>query len=95
MLIQPVLVAGSTHCDLCGFGLTWLFTWDSVLAIPARSDTVRTLQSEARSQGEALEGFAKTRVALAERMTPAQFAEAQRLAREWKPKTWDELKQGL
>jgi len=72
-----------------------LINWDSVLAIPARSDTVRTLQSEARSQGEALEGFAKTRVALAERMTPAQFAEAQRLAREWKPKTWDELKQGL
>ena len=48
-----------------------------------------------RSQGEALESFAKTRVALAERMTPAQIAEAQRLAREWKPKTWDELKSGL
>jgi len=48
-----------------------------------------------RSQGEDLEKFAKTRVALAERMTPSQIAEAQRLAREWKPKTWDELKQGL
>ena len=59
------------------------------------SGTVRVLQSEARSQGEALESFAKTRVALAERMTPAQIAEAQRLAREWKPKTWEELKQEL
>jgi len=48
-----------------------------------------------RSQGEDLEKFAKTRVALAERMTPSQIAEAQRLAREWKAKTWDELKQGL
>jgi hypothetical protein len=25
-------------------------------------------------------------------MTPAQIAEAQALARNWKPKTWDELK---
>ena len=46
-------------------------------------------------QGEAPESLAKTRVALAERMTPNQIAEAQHLAREWKPKTWDELKQGL
>jgi hypothetical protein len=67
----------------------------SVLAIPARLGTVRVLQSAARSQGEALESFAKTRVALAERMTPDQISQAQRLAREWKPKTWDELKQGL
>ena len=28
-------------------------------------------------------------------MTPDQIAEAQRLAREWKPKTRDELKKGL
>jgi len=48
-----------------------------------------------RSQGEDLEKFAKTRVALAERMTPSQIAEAQRLAREWKAKTWEELKKGL
>jgi len=26
---------------------------------------------------------------------PQDYAEAQRLAREWKPKTWDELKQSL
>ena len=29
---------------------------------------------------------------VAEKMTPDQLAEAQRLAREWKPKNWDELK---
>ena len=48
-----------------------------------------------RSQGEDLEKFATGRELLAEQMTPDQIAEAQRLAREWKPKTWDELKKGL
>ena len=33
----------------------------------------------------------KTRDAIAAQMTPEQVAEAQRLAREWKPKTWEEL----
>ena len=33
------------------------------------------------------------RDAVAAKMTPEQIAEAQRLAREWKPKTWDELKE--
>ena len=42
-----------------------------------------------RSQGEDLEKFANGREVLAEQMTPDQIAEAQRLAREWKPKTWD------
>jgi len=28
---------------------------------------------------------------VAAKMTPAQIAEAQRLAREWKPKTWAEV----
>ena len=46
-------------------------------------------------QGETNERYAKLRKLIAEEMTPAQIAEAQRLAREWKPKTWDELKQGL
>ena len=36
--------------------------------------------------GEARDRFAKARDDLAARMTPAQIAEAQRLAREWKPK---------
>ncbi len=35
---------------------------------------------------------AKTRDAAAAKMTREQIAEAQRLAREWKPKTWEELK---
>jgi hypothetical protein len=48
-----------------------------------------------RSHGEDLEKLAKVTELLAQRMTPDQIAEAQRLAREWKPKTWDELKKGL
>jgi TPR repeat protein len=39
-------------------------------------------------------GEAKYRLArdsLAERMTASQVAEAQRLAREWQPKTWEQL----
>ena len=51
--------------------------------------------SASTSQGETNEKYAKLRKLIAEKMTPAQIAEAQRLAREWKPKTWDELKQGL
>ena len=33
------------------------------------------------------------RDAVADQMTPEQIAEAQRLAGEWKPKTWEELKE--
>ena len=32
------------------------------------------------------------RDAVAEKMTASQVAEAQRLAREWQPKTWEQLK---
>ena len=39
-----------------------------------------------RSTGEAREKFVKVRHSIAEEMTPRQIAEAQRLAREWKPK---------
>ena len=45
-----------------------------------------------RSSGQDGEKFRKTRDRLAGTMTPEQIAEAQRLAREWKPKTWEELK---
>ena len=48
-----------------------------------------------RSHGEDLEKLAKVTELLAQRMTPDQIAEAQRLASKWKPKTWDELKTGL
>ena len=37
----------------------------------------------------------KNRDIMADRMTREQIPEAQRLAREWKPKTWDELKDSL
>lgn len=36
--------------------------------------------------------FTKGRDAVLSSMTPDQISEAQRLAREWKPKTWEELK---
>ena len=36
--------------------------------------------------------FRLTRDKLAESMTASQVAEAQQLAREWKPKTWEQLK---
>jgi len=37
------------------------------------------------------ERAARNRDLVAAKMTPAQIAEAQRLAREWKPKTWEEV----
>ena len=46
----------------------------------------------AQSQGDEQKKFSEARDLIAEKMTPQQIAEAQRLAREWKPKTWDELK---
>jgi len=49
----------------------------------------------AASRSAAPERSAEAREALAEKMTPDAIAEAQRLAREWKPKTWEELKVGL
>ena len=36
--------------------------------------------------------YRSTRDKVAERMTASQVAEAQRLAREWQPKTWEQLK---
>jgi TPR repeat protein len=44
-----------------------------------------------RANGEDAERYVKLRDAAAAQMTPAQIAEAQRLAREWKPKTWKDL----
>ena len=45
-----------------------------------------------RAGGADAKSIAKARDDLAGEMTRQQIAEAQRLAREWKPKTWDELK---
>ena len=41
------------------------------------------------------ENAGKARDRLAEKMTAEQIAEAQRRARAWKPKTWEELKRQL
>ena len=45
-----------------------------------------------RESGTKAKSYAEARDTVAGRMTPQQIAEAQRLAREWKPKTWEELK---
>ena len=47
----------------------------------------------ARATGNDNEKFAKARDAVAAKMTADQIAEAQRLAREWKPKTTTKQKQ--
>ncbi len=49
--------------------------------------------SASRSQGKLHEESVQNRDVSEQRMTPAQVAEAQRLAHEWKPKTWKELSQ--
>ena len=41
---------------------------------------------------ENAENFRLARNSLAEKMTASQVAEAQRLAREWRPKSWEQLK---
>ena len=44
-----------------------------------------------RSQGNPSEGPTSARELFAEKTSPDQLAEAQRLAQEWRPKTWTEL----
>ena len=45
-----------------------------------------------RVTGEGANKYRKNRDIVAAKMPHAQIAEAQRLAREWKPKTWEQLK---
>ena len=45
-----------------------------------------------RTTGKVAENARLLRDQLAEKMTASQIAEAQRLAREWQPKTWEQLK---
>ena len=45
-----------------------------------------------RAIGEVAENSRLWRDKLADKMTASQVAEAQRLAREWQPKTWEQLK---
>ena len=61
--------------------------------LPENYIQVHKWSNLAASVGE--DGAAKLRQLVAEIMTREQIAKAQRLAREWKPKTWDELKEGL
>ena len=46
-----------------------------------------------KASGSKAKSFAELRDTIAVLMTPQQIADAQRLAREWRPKTWDELKE--
>ena len=48
--------------------------------------------ADPRSPGEVMDNYRLLRDKLAEIMTAAQVAEAQRLAREWRPKSWEQLK---
>ena len=45
-----------------------------------------------RASAEKNKKYGSARDRVAKKMTSAQIAEAQRLAREWNRKTWDELK---
>ena len=47
------------------------------------------------STGKEREGYIKARDVAAERMTPEEVVEAQRLADEWKPKKWEDIQQKL
>ena len=45
-----------------------------------------------RTTSEKSKEIRLTRDGLAEKMTASQVAEAQRLARKWQPKTWEQLR---
>ena len=45
-----------------------------------------------RSTGEVMDNYRLLRDKLAEKMTASQVAKARRLAREWRPKSWEQLK---
>ncbi len=49
------------------------------------------LAAASQPSGEDRDEAVRTRDLVESRMTPSQVAEALRLAREWRPKTWDEL----
>ena len=45
-----------------------------------------------QAAGEKAKDYRSARDTVAEKMAPSQLAEAQQLAREWRPKTWEQLK---
>ena len=59
--------------------------YDNGLGVPL--DKVRAYMWFSLSAAQGREGAAAFRDLIARRMTPAQIAEAQKLAREWKPNT--------
>ncbi|MGA7308048.1 MAG: hypothetical protein WBX05_03755 [Pseudolabrys sp.] len=59
--------------------------YDNGLGVP--QDKVRAYMWFSLSAAQGREGAAAFRDLIARRMTPAQIAEAQKLAREWKPNT--------
>ena len=66
------------------------FMYHAGLGIPQNTTLAYLWYDIAGANGNT---FAETwmKARAADHMTPAQIADAQRLAREWKPKTWEEL----
>ena len=65
------------------------FMYDRGLGVPqdySKAHMWFNLAASRLPPGEERDDAAKNRDTVAERMTPAQIAEAQKLAREWKPK---------
>ena len=79
-LIRPLAEQGNANAqyDLGTF-------YDNGLGVPL--DKVRAYMWFSLSAAQGREGAAAFRDLIARRMTPAQIAEAQTLAREWKPNT--------
>ena len=79
-LIRPLAEQGNANAqyDLGTF-------YDNGLGVP--QDKVRAYMWFSLSAAQGREGAAAFRDLIARRMTPAQIAEAQKLAREWKPNT--------
>ena len=77
-LIRPLAEQGNAHAQ---YNLGVLY--DNGLGVPL--DKVRAYVWFTLSAAQGREGAATFRDLIARRMTPAQIAEAQKLAREWKP----------
>ncbi|MGB7278846.1 MAG: hypothetical protein WBD15_13995 [Pseudolabrys sp.] len=77
-LIRPVAEQGNANAQY-NLGVFY----DNGLGVP--QDKVRAYMWFNLSAAQGREGAAAFRDLIARRMTPAQTAEAQRLAREWKP----------
>ena len=79
-LIRPLAEQGNANAQY-NLGIFY----DNGLGVP--QDKVRAYMWFSLSAAQGREGAAAFRDLIARRMTPAQIAEAQKLAREWKPNT--------